>query len=41
MTASGVGGSGVEVLSKREKGLMDMDSSVGIAEGRGYKGTKR
>ena len=34
------GGEGVEGLSKKEKGLMDMDNSVVIAGGRGYKGTK-
>ena len=32
---------GVEGLSKKEKGLMDMDSSVVIVSGGGkYKGTK-
>ena len=35
MTANGGAGEGVEELSKREKGLMDMDNSVLIAEGRG------
>ena len=31
---AGVGGySGVEGLSKKEKGLMDMDNRVGIASG--------
>ena len=37
MTASGGRGAGygVEGLSKKEQGLMDMDSSVGIAGGRG------
>ena len=39
MTAS-VGG-GMEGWSKKEKGLMDMDSSVEIAGGSGYVGTKR
>ena len=44
MTALAVGGGGrewlrVEGLSKKEKGLMDMDSSVVIAGGRVYKGT--
>ena len=39
MTASG-GGEGVEGLSKKEKGLMDMDNSVVIAGGRAYKGIK-
>ena len=29
-----------EGLSKKEKGLMDMDNSVVIAEGRGDKGSK-
>ena len=33
-------GWGVEGLGKKEKGVMGMDSSVVIAEGRGYKGTK-
>ena len=28
MTASGVGGEGVEGLGKKEKGLMDMDNIV-------------
>ena len=36
----GWGGVGVKGLSKKEKGLMDMDNSVVIAGGRGYKGTK-
>ena len=27
-------------MSEKEKGLMDMDNSVVIAGGRGYKGTK-
>ena len=40
MTASGSGGLGVEGLSKKEKGLMDVDNSVVIAGGGGYKGTK-
>ena len=40
MTASGRGGEGVEGWSKKEKGLMDMDNRVVMAEGRGYKGTK-
>ena len=35
MTASGGGFYGVEGLSKKEKGLMEMDNSVVIAEGRG------
>ena len=30
------GGWEVEVLSKKEKGHMDMDGSMVIAEGRGY-----
>ena len=37
-TAGEGGGLGVEGLSKKEKGLMDMDNSVVIAGGRGYKG---
>ena len=38
MTASGggEGSEGVEGLSKKEKGHMDMDGSMVIAEGRGY-----
>ena len=32
--------SGNEELSKKEKGLMDMDNSVVIAVGRGYRGLK-
>ena len=36
MTAIGAG----EWLSKKEKEFMDMDNSVVIAGGRGYKGTK-
>ena len=41
MTASGCGGGqGMEGLSKKEKGHMDMDNSVGIAGSRGYKKTK-
>ena len=39
MTASREGGEEVEGLSKQEKGLMDMDNSVVIAEG-WYKETK-
>ena len=35
MTASGQVGLGVEGLSKKEKGLMDMDNNVVIAGGRG------
>ena len=35
MTASGGGGWGVEVLSRKEKGLMDMDNSVVITEREG------
>ena len=31
----------MEGLSKKEKGLMDMDNSVVITRERGYKGTKR
>ena len=31
----------MEGLSKKEKGLRDMDNSVVIAGGKGYKGTKR
>ena len=39
MTASGGGGGcRVEGLSKKEKGLMDMDNSVGIAMGEGIQG---
>ena len=38
MTASGRGRLGVEGLSKKEKGLIDMDNHMGIAKGRGYKG---
>ena len=34
-------GQRVEGLSKKEKGLMDMDSSIVIAGERGYKGTKK
>ena len=34
MTASGQVGLGVEGLSKKEKGLMDMDNNVVIAGGR-------
>ena len=41
MTASGRGGwLGVKGLSKKEKGLMDMDKSVVIAGGGECKGTK-
>ena len=43
MTGSGGGGGlgqGVEGLSEKEEGLMDMDNSVVITGGRGYKGTK-
>ena len=40
MTAIGVGRLGVEGSSKKGKGLMDMDSSVVIDGGKGYKGTK-
>ena len=40
MTASGGGFYGVEGLSKKEKGFMDMDNRVVISEGREYKGTK-
>ena len=36
----GWGGEGMEGLSKKEKGLMDMDNSVVIAGGGVYKGTK-
>ena len=39
MTAKGAGRLGVEGLSKREKGLGDMDNSVVIVGGRRYKGT--
>ena len=35
------GGEGVEGLSKKEKGLMNIDNSVVIAGRRGYKGTKK
>ena len=35
-----VGRGGVEGLSKKENGLMDMDNSVVIAVGRECKGTK-
>ena len=38
MTASWRGGYGVEGLSKREKGLMDVVNCVVIAGMRGYKG---
>ena len=43
MTASCGGSYRVEGLSKKEKGLMEVINSVGIAEGPrgGYKGTKR
>ena len=34
-------GQGVEGLSKKEKGLVNMDNSVVIAGERGFKGTKR
>ena len=34
------GGEAVEGLSKKEKGLRDMDNSVGIAEGWRYTGLK-
>ena len=40
MTASGGGFYGVEGLSKKEKGLMEMDNSVVIALRRDDKGTK-
>ena len=41
MTASWVrAGQGVEGLSKKEKGLVDMDNSVVIAVGRGKRGLK-
>ena len=40
MTTGMGGGWGVEGLSKKEKGLIDIDSSVVITGGRGYKGTK-
>ena len=40
IVSQGGGGQGVEGLSEKEKGLMDMDNSVVIAGGRGYKGTK-
>ena len=40
MTASGVGGEGVEGLGKKEKGLMDMDNSVVIGGGDVYKENK-
>ena len=33
-------GNNVRDGAKRKKGLMDMDNSVVIAGGRGYKGTK-
>ena len=36
----GKGVEGVEGLSTKEKGIMDMDSNVVIAVGRGYKETK-
>ena len=35
MTASGGGGEGVEELSKKEKGLKDMGSSIVVAGGKG------
>ena len=41
MTGSGGGGQGVEGLSKKGKGLVDMDNSVVIVQGTGYKGTKK
>ena len=34
------GGEGVEGLSKKQKGLMDMDNSVVIAGGGGIRGLK-
>ena len=40
VTASGGGRLGVEGSSKKEKGLIDMDNSVVIAGGRGYKAMK-
>ena len=40
MTASGGGSQGVEGLSTKEKGLMDMDTSVMTTGGSGYEGTK-
>ena len=40
MPSSGRRRLGVEALSKKEKGLMDMDNSVVTAGGEGYKGTK-
>ena len=40
MTAIGGMGLGVEGLSKKEKGLMDMDDSLAIAGEAGHKGTK-
>ena len=42
MIAKGMGGgTGVEGLCKKEKGLMDMDNSVEIVRGGAwYKGTK-
>ena len=40
MTARGGGVRVWRDRAKKEKGLMDMDNSVVIAGGRGYKGTK-
>ena len=41
MTAIGGGRRvGVQKLSKKEEGLMDMDNSVMISGGGGYKGVK-
>ena len=40
MTAGGSRGEGVAGLSKKEKGLMDVDNSVVIEWGGKYKGTK-
>ena len=36
----GGAGEGVEELSKKEKGLMDVDNSVVVARRSGYNGTK-
>ena len=40
MTASGGSSKGVDGLSRKEKGLMDMDDSLAIAGEAGHKGTK-
>ena len=40
LVGGGQGGEREEGLSKKGKGLMDMDNSVGIAGGKGHMGTK-